>query len=134
MWLCVGLHLGVGIMGLPLIVLVWLVDRRVALVFAMPFMSVLRVTVGLERMAGAVLVLSVVTFTIVRMRSRNCRAGCCWRRSSAASIVRHHSGLRRRRISTCAPALVTALAIGVPLAMLAREAPRGPHHRARARR
>ncbi|MEK7824545.1 MAG: DUF2723 domain-containing protein, partial [Candidatus Eisenbacteria bacterium] len=41
MWLCVGLHLGVGIMGLPLILLVWLVDRRAALVFAMPFLSVL---------------------------------------------------------------------------------------------
>jgi hypothetical protein len=36
MWLSVGLHLGVAIMGLPLMVLVALVDRRAAVVFAMP--------------------------------------------------------------------------------------------------
>src|SRR5262249_33018358 len=64
MWLCVGLHLGVGIMGLPLMVLAWAVDRRVAIVFAMPFLSVLLVTMGLERMAGGVLVLSAATFLI----------------------------------------------------------------------
>ncbi|MEO5988025.1 MAG: DUF2723 domain-containing protein [Candidatus Eisenbacteria bacterium] len=60
MWLCVGLHLGVGIMGLPLIVLVWMVDKKVALLFAMPFLSLLRVPAGLEKMMGAVIALSTL--------------------------------------------------------------------------
>ncbi|TMQ69715.1 MAG: DUF2723 domain-containing protein, partial [Candidatus Eisenbacteria bacterium] len=62
MWLCVGLHLGVGIMGLPLMVLAWLVDRRAAVVFAMPLLSVLLVVKGLEFLAGGVLGLSAATF------------------------------------------------------------------------
>src|SRR5262245_8505410 len=49
MWLCVGLHLGVGIMGAPLLVLVLLVDWEVGLLFLMPFMSLLRVPAGLEK-------------------------------------------------------------------------------------
>jgi tetratricopeptide (TPR) repeat protein len=64
MWLSVGLHLGVGMMGLPLLVLVWLVDRRAAIVFAMPLLSVLGVTWGLERMAGIVLLFSTATFIV----------------------------------------------------------------------
>src|SRR5207247_875752 len=64
MWLSVGLHLGVGIMGLPLIALVALVDRRAALVFVMPFLSVLLVTMGLERLAGGVIVLSALVFFV----------------------------------------------------------------------
>ncbi|HEY6867830.1 MAG TPA: DUF2723 domain-containing protein [Candidatus Eisenbacteria bacterium] len=62
MWLCVGLHLGVGMMGFPLLVLVALVDWRVALVFAMPFLSVLGVVKGLEKMTGGVLLFSEATF------------------------------------------------------------------------
>jgi tetratricopeptide (TPR) repeat protein len=61
MWLCVGLHLGVGMMGLPLIVLVGLVDRPVAVMLAMPILSVLTVNSGLEFMVGCVLVLSFAT-------------------------------------------------------------------------
>lgn len=64
MWLCVGLHLGVGIMGLPLMLLMWLVDRRAAVVFAMPVLTVVLVTMGLERMAGGVLLFSVATFAV----------------------------------------------------------------------
>lgn len=60
MWLSVGLHLGVGVMGAPLIVLVALVDWKVAMLFAMPFLSLLRVPAGLEKMAGAVLLLAIV--------------------------------------------------------------------------
>ncbi len=66
MWLCVGLHLGVGIMGLPLIILVWMVDRKVALLFAMPFLSLLRVPAGLENMMGAVIALSAI-YALVMM-------------------------------------------------------------------
>jgi len=62
MWLCVGLHLGVGIMGLPLLALVWLVDRKAAQVFLLPFLSVMLVTMGLEKMAGGVLALASVVF------------------------------------------------------------------------
>ncbi len=64
MWLSVGLHLGVGMMGLPLIVLLLLVDRKVALLFAMPVVSVLGVTYGLEKMSGIVLVLSILVFWV----------------------------------------------------------------------
>ncbi len=62
MWLSVGLHLGVGVMGLPLLLMVAIADRRVALLFMMPFLAVLLCTAGLERMAGAVIVLSTLTF------------------------------------------------------------------------
>ncbi len=62
MWLSVGLMLGVGMMGLPLIVLLLLVDRRVALLFSMPMVSVLGVTFGLEKMTGIVLILSILVF------------------------------------------------------------------------
>ena len=61
MWLCVGLHLGVGTMGAPLILLAYLVDRPVAILFLMPFLSLLRVPAGLEHLAGAVIILSVIT-------------------------------------------------------------------------
>jgi hypothetical protein len=69
MWLCVGLHLGVGTMGAPLLLLVALVDRPVALLFVMPFLTLLRVPAGLEHMAGAVIVLSAITaFVLVWKR------------------------------------------------------------------
>jgi tetratricopeptide (TPR) repeat protein len=64
MWLSVGLHLGVGMMGLPLVVLVALVDRSAALVFAMPLLSVLLCTYGLERMVGVVLLMSTITYMV----------------------------------------------------------------------
>lgn len=62
MWVSVGLHLGVGMAGLPLLVLVALVDRRAAIVFMMPLLSVLFVTWGLERMAAGIIALSSATF------------------------------------------------------------------------
>jgi hypothetical protein len=65
MWLCVGLHLGVGTMGFPLLCLVALVDAPVATLFMMPFLTLLRVPAGLENMAGAVIVLSAVTNAIM---------------------------------------------------------------------
>jgi tetratricopeptide (TPR) repeat protein len=60
MWLSVGLHLGVGVMGVPLLVLVAFVDRKVAMLFAMPFLALLRVPAGLEKTAGWVLATSIV--------------------------------------------------------------------------
>jgi len=65
MWLSVGLHLGVGTMGAPLILLAYLVDRPVAILFLMPFISLLRVPAGLEHLAGAVIVLSMITFGVL---------------------------------------------------------------------
>jgi hypothetical protein len=76
MWLSVGLHLGVGIMGLPLLLLVALVDRRMAVLFAMPTLSVLLVTMGLERMAGGILLLSTATFVVY-----------AWQRKLPGSVV-----------------------------------------------
>ena len=70
MWLCVGLHLGVGIMGLPLIVLVFLVDAPVGVLFMVPFLSLLRVPAGLENMAGAVILLSIVTSFVMAWKGK----------------------------------------------------------------
>jgi tetratricopeptide (TPR) repeat protein len=70
MWLCVGLHLGVGTMGLPLIALVFMVDRSVAVLFLIPFLSLLRVPAGLEKMAGAVILLAVATFAVMAWRKK----------------------------------------------------------------
>jgi tetratricopeptide (TPR) repeat protein len=70
MWLCVGLHLGVGIMGAPLLVLVFLVDRPVGFLFLMPFLTLLRVPAGLEQMAGSVIVLSAVTAAVMAWRRK----------------------------------------------------------------
>jgi hypothetical protein len=61
MWLCVGLHLGVGIMGAPLLVLVFLVDRQVGMLFLMPFLSLLRVPAGLEKSVDMIALLSAAT-------------------------------------------------------------------------
>lgn len=47
-------------MGAPLIVLVIMVDWKVGMLFLMPFLALLRVPAGLEKMAGAMLLLSVV--------------------------------------------------------------------------
>jgi hypothetical protein len=62
MWVSVGLHLGVAIMSIPLMAIVLLVDRKVALVFLVPFMTSLLVTMGLERLAGGVLLFSGFTY------------------------------------------------------------------------
>ncbi len=70
MWLCVGLHLGVGVMGAPLFVLVFLVDRPVAFLFLMPFLTLLRVPAGLEHMAGAVILLSAITSATMAWRKK----------------------------------------------------------------
>ena len=92
MWLCVGLHLGVGMMGIPLLTLVWLVDRRAALVFLMPFLAVLCVTFGLEKMSGGVLVLSLLTYLLFAFQGKlswvvwvaaAVGAGSAWCRPSA---------------------------------------------------
>jgi len=69
MWLCVGLHLGVGIMGIPLIVLAFLVDRQVAVLFLMPFLSLIRVPNGLEVTVGTMILLSIVTNLAIGWRS-----------------------------------------------------------------
>jgi tetratricopeptide (TPR) repeat protein len=70
MWLSVGLHLGVGIMGIPLIVLVFLVDRQVAVLFLMPFLSLIRVPNGLENTVGAMILLSIATNIVLAWRRK----------------------------------------------------------------
>ncbi len=70
MWLSVGLHLGVGIMGIPLLVLVAMVDLNVAVLFLMPFLVLVRVTQGLEKMVGYVILLSLVTFWIYTLKGK----------------------------------------------------------------
>ena len=65
MWLSVGLHLGVGTMGAPLLLLVFLVDRPVSALFLMPFLTLLRVPAGLENTAGAIILLSAATVAVM---------------------------------------------------------------------
>ncbi len=122
MWLCVGLHLGVGIMGLPLILLVWLVDRRAALVFAMPLLSVLAVTAGLERMAGAVLMLSMVVFTV--MAAKKQLDGRVWLASTGAGLYGLYFAFGDRDFTYPAAAIAVA-ALLVPLALLAKRSREG---------
>src|SRR6185312_5920224 len=117
MWLSVGLHLGVGMMGLVLLVLVWLVDRRAALLFFMPFLSVLFVTWGLERMAGGVLLLSFVFFVV-----------CAFQNQINGWVVMGSGALTLYALSvafgdqdfTPASALIAVVAIAVPLGLLVR--------------
>ena len=85
MWLSVGLMLGVGMMGLPLLVLLLLVDRRVFVLFAMPMASVLGVTYGLEKMAGIVLIAVDPGVLVLRRRSASSRPGWRWRRRAGRS-------------------------------------------------
>jgi hypothetical protein len=116
MWLCVGLHLGVGMMGLPLIVLAWLVDRRVALVFAMPLLSVLFVVMGLERMAGATLGLSVIVFVSLAWQKK--LEGWVAAAASAAAILGMVVGFGDKDF-TPGTALIAAAAVLVPVILLA---------------
>ena len=122
MWLCVGLHLGVGIMGLPLMVLVWMVDRRVALVFAMPLLSLLAVVKGLEFMAGGVLALSAATFLIFAMQ-RKLSWVVAWV-GGGASLLCMGVAFGDKDF-TPATALLALAALLVPLVMLARRAREG---------
>jgi tetratricopeptide (TPR) repeat protein len=122
MWLCVGLHLGVGIMGLPLMVLAWMVDRRIALVFAMPFLSVLLVTMGLERLAGALLLLSTVTFLVFAAQGKLER-WAAW--SGAAAALLGMMVAFGDRDFTLGTALLSLAALGVPLILLARRTREG---------
>ncbi len=85
MWLCVGLHLGVGMMAAPLFVLVWLVDRRAAIVFAIPLLTALCVTFGMEKMLGAVLA-GFVLVTMVYAFQRKLSFGV-WAVSAGACVV-----------------------------------------------
>ena len=85
MWLSVGVHLGVGMMGLPLVLLVALVDRKVAVMLTMPILSVLGVTYGMERMIGITLVLSIVTFAVYVAQKK--LPGWAWAISAIAGVI-----------------------------------------------
>jgi len=109
-------------MGLPLILLVWLVDRRAALVFAMPFLSVLFVTAGLERMAGAVLALSMLVFLVMAVQKQ--LDGRVWLVSFGAALYGLYFAYGDRDF-TLGPAIIAVAALVVPLALLARRGREG---------
>lgn len=117
MWLCVGLHLGVGIMGLPLLVLVWLVDRKAAYAFLMPFLSVMLTTMGMEKMAAGVLALSAGVFLYygAQKKLNNWLA----LGSSAVALLMLYQA-RGEDPLTPGVALLGLVALVVPLYMLAR--------------
>ena len=118
MWLSMGLHLGVAIMSIPLIVLVYFVDRKVALVFLMPFMTSLLVTMGLERMAGGVLLLSSATFIAYAWQKKiggwMVAAGIA---ASIVGLVPAYSDAEFTKLT----ATIAALGVLVPLVALARK-------------
>jgi hypothetical protein len=122
MWLCVGLHLGVGIMGLPLIVLVWLVDRRAAVVFAMPYLTVLLVTMGLERMAGGVLLLSTITFLVYLMQKKI--NVLVWAISALGALIAMGAAFSDKPF-TWPTAIAALISVLVPMIVLARRAREG---------
>ncbi len=68
MWLCVGLHLGVGLMGLPLLVLVAAVDREVAVLFALPYLVVMLMAMGMERVGAGALALFTALLAVFAAR------------------------------------------------------------------
>jgi Tfp pilus assembly protein PilF len=122
MWLCVGLHLGVGMMGLPVLVLVGLVDRRAALAVAMPLLSVLGVTWGLEKMIGIVLLLSAVTFFFYAAQKK--LDWMVWLGSAAAGVWGMVPAFGDTNYSWGTGA-VAAASIVVPLAFMARRTREG---------
>jgi tetratricopeptide (TPR) repeat protein len=104
-------------MGLPLILLVWLVDKRAALVFAMPFLSVLFVTTGLERMAGMVIMLSMVVFTVLTARRQ--LNGWVYLASLVASFYAMYFAFGDRDFTVSGMILALASVV-VPLVFLSR--------------
>jgi Protein of unknown function (DUF2723)/Tetratricopeptide repeat len=122
MWLSVGVHLGVGMMGVPLIILVAMVDRRAALVFLMPLISVLGVTFGLEKMAGFVLVLSTLTFLIYAAQ-RKLESWVAWGAVIPALIGMYYA-FGDKDFTPFSATIATA-AVVVPLIMLARRTREG---------
>ena len=117
MWLSVGLHLGVGIMGIPLIVLVFLVDRHVAVLFLMPFLSLIRVPWGLEKTAGAVILLSIATNAVMSWRKK--LGGLVVLVGAAATIPGLIAAYSDANF-TPGVALLTAVAVIGPMLWLAR--------------
>ena len=122
MWLCVGLSLAVGMMGLPLLVLVWLLDRKVAMLFTMPFVAVLLVTFGLERMAGGVLLLSVCLFLYFAGRGK--LNGWVAGAATIAAMYGMSVAFGEKNFDKRS-ALVAAASVVVPLALLARRTREG---------
>ena len=117
MWLSVGLHLGVAIMSIPLLALVGIVDRRVALVFLMPFLTSLRVTAGLEKMAGSIMLLSTITFVIYAVQKK--MNGWLVAAAAAAALFGMSVAFSDTAEFTPLTAAVSALSVLVPLVMLA---------------
>lgn len=117
MWLSVGLHLGVAIMSIPLMALTLMVDRRVALVFLMPFLTSLAVTAGLEKMAGSILLFSMVTFASYAAQKK--LNGWVMGASALAALYGMSIAFSDTAEFTPATATLAALAVIAPLTMLA---------------
>jgi hypothetical protein len=122
MWLSVGLHLGVGIMGLPLLVLVWLVDRKAAIVFAMPFLAVMLTSMGMEKMAAGTMLLSAGVFLYFGAQKKL----NSWLALGAAAVaLLVLSQALGEDPLTSAAALLGLAALVVPIFLLARSTPAG---------
>ncbi|HET9327983.1 MAG TPA: DUF2723 domain-containing protein [Candidatus Eisenbacteria bacterium] len=122
MWLCVGLHLGVGIMGAPLLALVWVVDKRAGLLFTMPFMALLLIVKGLEFMAGGVLGLLAGTFLVYASQRKLSMPVAV--ASAMASLYCMSVAFGEKDFST-GTAVVAIAAVFVPLFLLSRRTREG---------
>ena len=80
--------------GLPLIVLVWMVDRKVALLFAMPFLSLLRVPAFALRLALGDEMANLTVLASQRVTpSRLNDAGFTWHLPTVEAMLRFELGL-----------------------------------------
>jgi tetratricopeptide (TPR) repeat protein len=122
MWLSVGLHLGVGIMGAPLLALVWVVDKRAGLLFTMPFMALLLIVKGLEFMAGGILGLLAATFLIYAAQRKLSMPVAV--ASAAASLYCMSVAFGDKDFST-GTAILALASIAVPLVLLSRRTREG---------
>ena len=122
MWLSVGLHLGVGLMGLPLLLLVWMVDRRAGLVFTMPCLTMMLVTMGLEKLAGGVILLSTITFGVYASQ-RKLESWVFWASTVPAAIGLYYAYGDKDFTSTTA--VIALASVVVPLVFLARRSKEG---------
>jgi tetratricopeptide (TPR) repeat protein len=98
------------------------VDRRAAVVFAMPFISVLGVVWGLEKMVGIVLLLSTITFLVYAAQRK--LDWIVWLGSTVAAVWGMIPAFGDANFSWGTGA-VAAASIAVPLTMLARRTREG---------
>jgi len=122
LWLSAGLHPAVAPTALPLFALVAIIDRRAAVLFAMPILAMLSVTTGLEHMAGVVLVLGAAQCVYYAMTRK--LPGWLLLLNLPATAVGVYYSLSPANFTMVA-AIFCALGLIVPFVWMARKHPEG---------